>query len=228
MISIGSKAKDKQRLADFINWLYSPEGIMSTSAQTSSSCGPEGLTWEMKDGKPALTDYGYDAFYNGGATVVPDEWGGGTWKDGVSALNFTTVIPSDINTETGFSYNYTLWDSVIAKNATALDLDWQNKMGALITIEYLKKNNKLMVAPGTSFIAPAEESVITTLRGQCKSKIVENSWKMVFAANEDEFNRLLKDMQDSVNGLGYDEVLSVDMQNAKDQSAARVAALTAK
>jgi multiple sugar transport system substrate-binding protein/putative aldouronate transport system substrate-binding protein len=31
-------------------------------------------------------------------------------------------------------------------------------------------------------------------------------------------------MQDTVKGLGYDQVLAVDMQNAKDQNVARVEA----
>lgn len=226
-MGIGSNAEDKQRLADFIEWLYSPEGIQDATAQTSSSCGPIGLTWEMKDGAPVLTDFGKDAFYNGGDTVVPDEWGGGTWKDGVSALNFVTVLPSDTNPETGFPYNYTLWESVIKANSTALDTDWQTHMNALTTIDFLKSNDKLMVAPGCSYIAPAEESEITTLRGECKAKIIDNSWKMVFAANDEEFNSLLKDMQDTVIGLGYDQVLAVDMQNAKDQNDARIAAAAA-
>ncbi|HWT73132.1 MAG TPA: ABC transporter substrate-binding protein [Mobilitalea sp.] len=228
MIAIGSKAEDKERLADFIEWLYSPEGIQCSAAQTSASCGPEGLTWEMKDGAPVLTDFGKEAFFGGGETTVPDAWGGGIWKDGVSALNFVTVLPSDTNPETGFPYNYTLWDSVIAANTTALDIDWQAKMGAKTTVEYLKNDNKLMVAPGCSFIAPAEDSEITTLRGQCKAIIIEDSWKMVFAADDDEFNSLLKDMQDTVIGLGYDKVLAVDMQNAKDQNVARVAAAAVK
>ena len=39
---------------------------------------------------------------------------------------------------------------------------------------------------------------------------------MVFAKDEAEFNSILKDMQDTVKGLGYDKVLKVDMKNAKD------------
>jgi putative aldouronate transport system substrate-binding protein len=227
-IAIGSKAEDKERLIDFIDWLYSPEGIECSAAQTSKSCGPEGLTWEIKDGTAVLTDFGWEAFYGGGDTQVPEEWGSGTWKDGVSALNFQTVSPVDIDPRTGLAYNYTVWDSVIKKNTTQLDLDWQEQMKAKTTLEYEKNNNKLMVAPGCSYITPAEDSEITTLRGQCKAIIIEFSWKMVFAANEDEFNSLLKEMQDTVKGLGYDQVLEVDMQNAKDQDAARVEAAAAK
>jgi putative aldouronate transport system substrate-binding protein len=223
-IAIGSKAEEKERLVDFLDWLYSPEGIEMSAAQTSKSCGPEGLTWEMKDGVATLTEFGWEAFYGGGETQVPEEWGGGTWKDGVSALNFQTVSAADINPKTGLAYNYTLWDSVLEKNTTPLDMDWQTQMKAKTTIEYLVNNDKLMVAPGSSYITPAEDSEITTLRGQCKAIIIEYSWKMVFAANEDEFNSLLKDMQDTVKGLGYDQVLAVDMKNAKDQNAARVEA----
>lgn len=221
-IAIGSKAEEKERLIDFIDWLYSPEGIECSAAQTTKSSGPEGLTWEMKDGVATLTDFGWEAFYGGGDTPVPEEWGGGLWKDGVSALNFQAVSPVDIDPRTGLAYNYTVWDSVIEKNTTKLDMDWQTQMNAKTTLEYEETNDKLMVAPGSSYITPAEDSEITTLRGQCKAIIIEYSWKMVFAANEDEFNSLLKEMQDTVKGLGYDQVLAVDMKNAKDQNAARV------
>ncbi|QNU68444.1 extracellular solute-binding protein [Ruminiclostridium herbifermentans] len=226
-MAIGSKAEDPERLADFIDWLYSPEGVLISCTQNIGSSGPEGLTWEMVDGKPALTEFGWKAFYEGGNTPVPEEWGGGTWKDGVSALNFVTVLPSDINPNTGVPYNYTLWDSVLEKNKTALDEDWQAKMGAKTTLEYLEKNNQVLVAPGSSYIAPAEDSEIKTLRGQCRSIIVEYSWKMVFASSDDEFYSLQKEMQETVKGLGYDKVLAIDMKNAKDQNAARVAAAAA-
>lgn len=226
-IAIGSKAEEPERLADFIDWLYSPEGVLMSAAQTSNASGPEGLTWEMADGKPVLTEFGKKAFYEGGNTVVPNEWGGGTWKDGVSALNFPTVLPSDINPNTKYPYNYTLWDSVLEQNKTPLDMDWQTKMGAKTTLEYLTNKGQVLVAPGSTYIAPAEDSEIKTLRGQCKAIIIEYSWKMVFASSEAEFDNLQKKMQETVKGLGYDKVLAVDMKNAKDQNTAREVAAAA-
>ena len=95
-IMIGSKAEDPQRLADFIDWLYSPEGIMASASQTGSTAGPEGLTWEMQDGQPVLTEFGQEAL-NGNDPTVPDEWGGGSWSDGVSQLNYTAVNKKDIS-----------------------------------------------------------------------------------------------------------------------------------
>lgn len=225
VMAIGSKAEDPQRLADFIDWLYSPEGI-EINGQSSGAAGPEGLTWEMKDGKPCLTDFGKQALPSNDV-AVPEEWGGGSWKDGVSALNYKTNSLVDIDPNTNAAYNYLLWDSVLEENKTKLDTDWQEKMGAKTTLDYLESHDQIMVAPGSSYIAPEEDSNITTLRSQCKASIVDYSWKMIFASGEEEFNSLLKEMQDTVLGLGYEDVLAVDMQNAKDQAVSRTEILNA-
>ena len=221
-IMIGSKAEDPQRLADFIDWLYSPEGIMESCAQTASTCGPKGLTWEMKDGEPVLTDFGKQALY--GETVnVPDEWGGGTWKDGVSALNYKAVNQLDVNPETGICYDYTTWSSVLENQDNTLYADWKTQTGAETTMDYLTSHDQILVAPGSGYAVPEEDSQISTLRGQCKASIVDYSWKMVFASNEDEFNSLLAEMQDTLEGLDYQTVLDYDMECAKAQNDARVA-----
>ncbi|MGN6711375.1 ABC transporter substrate-binding protein [Anaerocolumna jejuensis] len=225
-VSIGSKAEDPQRLADFIDWLFSPEGICMSSSQTSGSSGPKDLTWELKDGKPVLTDFGKTALVNGDATM-PDSWGGGSWKDGISQLNFQAVNLLDINPETGSAYTHTVWDSFLEMNKTKLDTDWQTKMKAKTTLEYLKNNDKILVAPGSGYSTPLETSDITTLRNQCKAAIVQYSWQMIFAKDKAKFDSLLKEMQDTVDGLGYAEVLKLDMKNAKDQDAARKASLAA-
>ena len=220
-IMIGSKAEDPQRLADFIDWLYSPEGIMESCAQTASTCGPEGLTWEMKDGEPVLTDFGKQALY-GENVNVPDEWGGGTWKDGVSALNYKAVNQLDVNPETGICYDYTTWSSVLADQDNTLYDDWKEQTGAETTMDYLTSHDQIMVAPGSGYAVPEEDSQISTLRGQCKASIVDYSWKMVFASDEDEFNSLLAEMQDTLEGLDYQTVLDYDMECAKAQNDARV------
>lgn len=220
-LMIGSKAEDPQRLADFIDWLYSPEGIMASCAQTSSTCGPEGLTWEMKDGEPILTEFGKKALF-GEKVEVPAEWGSGTWKDGISTLNYKAVNPLDINPETGFAYTHVVWDSVLNQDATELVKEWRKTTGADTTMDLLKENDQIAVAPGSGYVVPEEDSQIATLRGQIKAVIVENSWKMVFAKDEAEFNQYLETMQDTANGLGFDQVLEYDMQCAKDQNDARV------
>ena len=93
--------------------------------------------------------------------------------------------------------------------------------------EYLEKNEKFIVAPGTSFISPIESTEITTLRNQCKRMIVDYSWKMIFAKSEDSFYALQKELQTTVLALGYEQVLEKDMENALKQNEERLAAITA-
>ncbi|WP_461198086.1 type 2 periplasmic-binding domain-containing protein [Enterococcus sp. N249-2] len=220
-IGIGSNAEDPERIAAFIDWLYSAEGVLANSSQTSGSSGPEGLTWEMKDGEPVLTDFGKQALLDGNGDV-PEEYGGGTYKDGVSALNVNTVLPIDTNPDTGFPYAYTMWESYQNENTNPVKEDWSKNMDdAESTIAYLEDHDQLAVAPGASYVAPEDSSEISTLRNQAKSTIVEYSWKMVFAKDQSEFDKLLKEMQDTADGLGYQTVLDFDMANAKDQNTKR-------
>lgn len=221
IIAIGSQAEDPQRLADFIDWLYSPEGF-ELNGQANGAAGPRGLTWNMgADGKPALTEFGKAALPNN-QVDVPDEYGGGKWKAGVSALNFKTFLPSETDPNTGDFYDYLCWDSTIEKSESKLDMDWKGMMGADTAMEYLEQNDMILVAPGANYSTLAEDANITTVRGQCKSKVIEYSWKMIFA-EECEFDNLLKELKDILDGLGYEDIYKVDLDNARAQTAARKA-----
>lgn len=227
IVAIGTGAKDPECLADFIDWLYSPEGIYANSAQpVSGTAGPEGLTWEMTDDGPALTAFGIKALSNTN-TEVPEEWGGGTWHDGFSALNFNGVALID-DAPNGYPYYYTLWDSYRESENTTLDVIWEEAMHAETALEYLQANDQLIICPGITYQAPAETSEIATLRNQCRSVIVDYSWKMVFAKDEETFYELQAKMQSSAKSLGYEQVLSQDMENVKKQSQIREDAVLAE
>lgn len=224
VFAIGSKAEDPERIAAFVDWLYSAEGAYANGSQVGAASGPQGLTWDLNDaGQPELTELGAQVFLQGGGTV-PAEWGGGEYADGVSALNLGAILPIDIDTATGLPYSYTFWPSYQDSIANPLTDDWSAKMGdATSTMEYLKANDQLLVAPGASFTTPADSSEIETLRNQIKEIIKQYSWQMVFAENEAQFTSLRDELIKTANGLGYDQVLAVDMDNAKAQNDARVA-----
>lgn len=223
VIAIGSQAEDPERLADFIDWLYSPEGIKNSAQPSGGTAGPEGLTWEMAEDGPYLTEFGIKALLDGGAEV-PAEWGGGTWADGVSQLNFSPVSQNDVDPN-GYTYYYNLWPSVLEMEQSPLDIDWRKQMGADSTHEYLARNGKMIVAPGSSYVAPDMTSEIATKRNQCRNVIVDLSWEMVFAPDEDTFYSLMEDMQREAKAFGYDDVYEVDLKNAMDQDASRKAAV---
>ncbi|AXK46784.1 ABC transporter substrate-binding protein [Brachybacterium saurashtrense] len=222
VFGVGSTAEDPERVAAFLDWLYSPAGVYSNSSQTMGAAGPQGLTWELNDdGKPELTDFGRDALLGDGATV-PEEWGGGSYTDGASWLNVTTVLGNDEDPETGHPFNYKMWETYQQSVSNPLTEDWAGVMGGYATtMEYLNDNDMVLVAPGASYVAPQESSEVETIRNQVKAVIVENSWKMAFASDQATFDALLKDMQETAEGLGYQTVLDVDMANAEEQNALR-------
>ena len=218
-IMIGSKAQDPQRLADFIDWLYSPEGIEMSATQTGGACG---LTWEMgDDGQPKLTDFGVKAFVDIDDTLqVSDDWGGGTWKDGISALNYKAVGMTAKNQENGMCYNYQTWDDYLERTASPLSEDWAAHFGVDKTttaIDYLDSVGKIITEPGTNYAVPEYSTDIATIKEQCAQVILEKSWQMAFASSDEEFDSLLKDMQDTCKGLGYDQVYEIDKENCQVQ-----------
>ena len=221
VIAIGSQAEDPERLADFIDWLYSPEGF-EVNGQANGAAGPKGLTWDIgDDGKPSLTDFGRRALPNN-SVEVPEEFGGGKWHVGVSALNFKPFLLSETDPNTGVPYDYLCWDSTVEDNKSILDRDWKEKMGTDTSMEYLKQNDMLLVAPGANYSTPAEDANITTVREQCKARVIDYSWRMIFA-RDSEFDALLKELGKILDGLGYEDVYKVDLDNAKEQTAARKA-----
>lgn len=161
-----------------------------------------------------MTKFGEDVLINGEEIMVPEEYGEGTWADGVSMLNYKTVTLTDLD-ENGYPYAYNLWESVRSLRQNALWKDWSEFMGADSSIDYMEKNGQIVISPGCNFSTAADTSEITTIRSQCKSVIVEYSWRLVFAENEEEFQSLLKEMQDTVISLGYEQVLASDIENAE-------------
>lgn len=219
VIAIGAGAADSRRMADFIDWLYSPEGF-EINGQTNGAAGPEGLTWELgEDGQPVLTDFGKKAL-PGAQVEVPEEYGGGTWGSGISALNFKTINHTETDPNTGCPYDYLSWESTIEENKCALDEDWTERMGADTAMEYLEKKDMLLVAPGANYSTPAEDANIVTMRSRCKSAVIDGSWQMIFEDAE-KFDGMLTELRRTLKGLGYDDVVKVDFDNAKAETAAR-------
>ncbi|MFC0213380.1 extracellular solute-binding protein [Paenibacillus chartarius] len=209
--AIGAKAKDPARVMQLINWLYSPQGVME------SNYGPKGLAWDLKDGKPFVTEYGWKAL-PANSEPVPEQYGGGTFKDGTNQINNTTLKLSNINPETGDPYDYQIWKSSLEYNTDPVTKSWREAMGVMTPKEYFVKSNKMALnTPIFTGKAPLPEpSDLKQKKSEIAKVIKSYSWKMVFAKSENEFNALKQEMQQKAKGLGYDDVVNWQLEQTKN------------
>ncbi|MET3849058.1 MULTISPECIES: ABC transporter substrate-binding protein [unclassified Paenibacillus] len=210
--SIGSHAKDPARVLAFVDWLFSPDGVQETNI------GPKGLAWDIgKDGKPVLTDFGKKATTNGD-TPVPAQYGGGTWRNGVSQLNNSTLTTSQINPNTGAPYDSNLWNSTLTANPDPVTKSWREAMGVTTSKELFVKNNQVAVTKPFFNGQPSaqEPSDIKLKHTQVGKVIKEYSWKMMFAKDQSEFDQLKQQMVQKAKGLGYDDVVNWEVQQTKN------------
>jgi hypothetical protein len=221
-IAIGSKARDPERLMDFIDWTASPEGMMF-------SCnGPQGLAWDVRNGKPYVTDYGFKVLDTGGNIDVPAEYGGGTWERSISLFGTGWANPLhhyDINPQSGYPYQMKCWPDVMGKALQKIDQIWRTDMNADDQIDYLKKHNLYTGMVSTTYVKPDDPVNIQTTRQTCQMIIRNASWQMAFASSEAEFNSIWNKMKADLNASGWEDLVKVDLKIASDTVAARQALL---
>ena len=116
----------KRQVFEFFEWLNSEEAMMLTFA------GPEGLTWEEKDGKPYLTEYGKEAMQGGDPQniPVPEEWGGGNFSDGANRIVSSVVYKMDTNPTYNEPYDPSMWSTTMQENRTKIDEQWTETFGS--------------------------------------------------------------------------------------------------
>lgn len=208
VFAIGSKAKNPERIMEFLDWSVSPEGLRYYTN------GFEGFNYEKTDdGKFKLTETGQTAFQKN--TPVPDQYGGGGYQDGQSKIN--SMIMSDFvkDPDTGEFYNNNYWSSTIEANKTALTTDWQNTYNAKNATDYYQKNKMIDIVPNINTSFGVDSSDIKNKRSQISDYVKNASWKMVFAKDQAEFDQLWAKLKTDVAGLGWNDVLAADTAKAQ-------------
>lgn len=220
-IGIGSKTKYPERVFEFIDWMASSEFVYYTE---QSNAGIKGVTWDIVDGRPTLTELG-KTLNNDKNAVFDQEYGGGTLKDGQNKSNISIIFPIAKDPETGESYNITSWTSVIEDRQSRFDEMYLKTFDAQNAADYLLKNNLVTVAPGADWTAKLEDSELSIKRTQCSDVILQSSWKLIFAKDEAEFNSIWENMNSQLVGFGYEDLLAFDVTNVESLREARTKAI---
>ena len=200
---ISSSCKNIEKAIKVLDWLYSNEGNLMYYR------GPEGVLWEMKDGKAVYTETLLDAWKDGTYNTTPFN-GGGTLQDlymvtGVGALTGFAEDPA-----TGQAYDLLLVDQLKLQEIgdSNMDKDWKAHYGEYASTYDLRvdKGNFIQMDIALKFVPVASDDIIT-LTGQIGAIVKENSWKMVFAKDQAEFDALWAETQDDAEALGIEQVI---------------------
>jgi len=213
--AIGSKAKQPGRIMELINWLCTPEGIMT------SSWGPKGITWDYdSNNKAYLTPLGIEIQDGNKKAMMPESAGGGQYMDGENRINNTTITMNDINPISGERYNKDFWASEQTRVTNPAKKAWQQAMGALSEDEYLNKNNFIAVAVASDYVRDKRNDDLEQKYVQVSNAIKNGSWRAIYAKNDAEFNRIVQDMINQAKSFGYDECVEWDKNQGKLRAAA--------
>ena len=203
VFGVGSKVDGEKykRIMAFLDWYASPEGL------EFQHCGIKGFTYEVgEDGKyirindNALMDN----------LPVPEEYGGGGFQDGNNAINQWIVDAISINPNTGEPYASQYWKSYKEATMTDMKREWSERFGAEHAVDYMKKNNKLVISPNVSVALPPDTNDISVIRKQCNETVCDYSWRMIFAKSQEEFDAMWDEMVQKLEGFGFKELVEFD------------------
>ncbi len=208
--SIGELCSDPDRVMQVINWLYTPEGALT------NLYGPKGLMWEYdSDGNTKFTDLGKTCFEDPTTSLDGVEWTSpktgtkytlsGTYADGSFQLNNTSWANGAKNPEaSGDCFYQGTWKTNIVDPRNDAEKDWRDVTGADSQWNYLNTAD-LAIIPAANFAEGTRSSELELTWQQVIKTIKEGSWKAIYAKDDAEFASLVKSMQDTCAGYGYDD-----------------------
>ena len=210
MFGVGSTVEGEKYdlIMNFLDWYASAEGM------TYQHVGLEGLNYSVnEDG--TYTQLSDSALANN--EPVPEQYVGEDgivgYNDGYNTINQWIGSSLCMNENTGERFATKFWASY---KAAELEKDkakreWQPVFDAENPVDYITKHNMLKASPSVGFAAPTDEGEIEALRNQLKGTLCEYTWNAIFAANDEEFEKLWDDMIQDMNGFEYEKLYDHDV-----------------
>ena len=217
VFGVGSKVDDAKyaRIMKFLDWYASPEG-----AQFQHD-GIEGFNYKkLADGR--LEQMNDNALMDN--LPVPAEFGGGGYSDGNNAINQWIVNSMCTNPLTGEIYSTQYWSTYKEKNMTQMRKDWEKKFDAKDATDWMTKNKRITISPSVAVALPSDSADISVIRNSINKAVCDASWRMIFAKNDAEFDKMWDEMTQEVKGFGFDELYKFDTEKHQIEVDAKIKA----
>ena len=217
---VGSKVEGEKydRVMELIDWLASPEGL------AFQHCGIEGFTYEVNE-KGKYNQINDNALMDN--LPVPEEFGGGGYQDGNNAINQWLCASICTNPATGETYDVKFWETYIEKNMTDMKREWMAHFDAENSVDWMKKNGKLLASPNVSVALEVDTNDITLIRNDINKVLCKYTWQMFAAETDEDFEALWDKMDKEMEGLDYNTLYEFDCNKWQVEVDAKVAAAAA-
>lgn len=217
---VGSKVEGEKydRVMELIDWLASPEGL------AYQHCGIEGFTYEVNE-KGKYNQINDNALMDN--LPVPEEFGGGGYQDGNNAINQWLCASICTNPATGETYDVKFWETYIEKNMTDMKREWMAHFDAENSVDWMKKNGKLLASPNVSVALAVDTNDITLIRNDINKVLCKYTWQMFAAETDEDFEALWDKMDKEMEGLDYNTLYEFDCAKWQVEVDAKVAAAAA-
>jgi len=199
--SIGSRTVYPELAMQIINWLCTPEGVLTYNY------GPQGVTWDYdEEGNTYLTEVGLLS-QDDNRTVIVFNGVEQAYQDGQFQHNNTTWTLDAVNPDSasGETFNWRFWDSTILNREVApIEQSWRDWAGGVTTADdFLRNEGKVAVSIGTPFTLGRREAELEMTWEQVKGVVTSGSWRAIYAGSDQEFDSIVADMIAEANAYGY-------------------------
>lgn len=211
--SIGSNTEHPEKCMEIINWLCTPEGVMTYFY------GPKDLCWYYDEqGYTHWTDFGQKVYFDRSTQMTGDYAGTGDFNSGCLQINNTTWSQDATNTDSnGERFNYLYWKSYQAAPSCQVEKDWRDHFGVSSVEEYMQSTNYTVC---NEYSFPAKADDFKTTWSSVTDIIVTYSWRALYANSDAEFDKIVSDMIQQANSYGYQDCVqwSVDQAALRHQA----------
>ena len=139
-------------------------------------------------------------------------------------MNQYIVSNMAVNPNNNEPYSMSYWSTYLEKPKDQRYVDWTEKYGTDTQTEYYEENGLLKTVANVNVVLESDTTDIALIRSQCGKEITNASWKMVFAADQAEFDALWENLKETLTGIGWDDLVKFDMEKYQKVIDARKAA----
>ena len=199
--AIGSNTAYPELCMEIINWLCTPEGVMTYNY------GPQGLCWDYDaEGYAYLTEFGLQCRADRSTLMTGDYEGTGDFNSGCFQVNNTTWSLDAVNPDStvGETFNYETWRSYLLSDPTPIEQDWRTFTGTETVQDYMENTNYALAVDG-GYVMSSKSGDFKTTWTAVTDVITTYSWRAIYASSESEFYYQVNQMISQAKAYGYDE-----------------------